>query len=122
MLAYDINRDVTEEARRNAVAFDAADFPSGLYSYTVRAEAMFLFTRIVDGRRVSGTSTVNGSPQTLADAIAYRADNRLTARRFGNGLTDQRRYDLQGRLLEQSKRLINDVLAPSCLSRPIVTV
>ena len=52
---------------------------------------------------VASISTrVNGAAQAIAETIAYRADNSLIARRFGNGLVEQRRYELQGRLLDQT--------------------
>lgn len=54
-------------------------------------------------RRISNIqSDLNGTTTTLIDNIIYRADNAITNRRFGNGLNDQRTYDLQGRLLTQN--------------------
>ena len=47
-------------------------------------------------------TTVNGQSVTLVDHIQYRADNRMTQCTFGNGLVDDRDYDLQGRLLTQT--------------------
>jgi RHS repeat-associated protein len=47
------------------------------------------------------SATINGSPQTIIDAMTYRGDNQLTNATFGNGATDSRSYDLQGRLTSQ---------------------
>ena len=53
-------------------------------------------------RRVSGISTtVNGTSQNIVSNISYRADNMMLGCTYGNGLTDSRSYDLQGRLLTQ---------------------
>ena len=46
-------------------------------------------------------ATVNNAARTIISGIAYRADNQPTRRLFGNGLSDTRTYDLQGRLTEQ---------------------
>jgi len=52
-------------------------------------------------RPQSITADVNGSEQTLVSGMSYRGDDRLRRAAFGNGLTDERRYDRQGRLTEQ---------------------
>jgi len=50
-------------------------------------------------RRIEGvTTTVGGQRQSVVSQIRYRGDNRMVSCRFGNGLTDRRSYDLQGRL------------------------
>ena len=48
------------------------------------------------------TATVNGRQQPIISGLQYRGDHRMTQRSFGNGLTESRRYDLQGRLLSQT--------------------
>ena len=53
-------------------------------------------------RRVAAIdTTLNGLPQPIVGAIRYRGDNQMTAATYGNGLTDTRSYDLQGRLTHQ---------------------
>ena len=53
-------------------------------------------------RRVSGiVATVNGASQDIVSDMNYRADNKMLGCTYGNGLTDNRSYDLQGRLLIQ---------------------
>ena len=53
-------------------------------------------------RRISGIrAMVNGAMQTVLEDIKYRADNNLEYLRYGNGLMDQRRYDMQGRQTSQ---------------------
>ena len=53
-------------------------------------------------RRVSAIDTaLNGSAQNVLNNIEYRADNQITRRVFGNGVADDRQYDLQGRLQAQ---------------------
>ena len=54
-------------------------------------------------RRIEAIDTdINGVNTDIVSNIAYRADNRMTQCTFGNGLVDNRSYDLQGRLLDQS--------------------
>ena len=54
-------------------------------------------------RRVSAISTtLNGTPQNIVSGITYRGDNQMTQCTFGNGLIDDRSYDLQGRLTAQT--------------------
>ena len=45
---------------------------------------------------------INGAGTEIVSDIQYRADNRMTQCTFGNGLVDNRSYDLQGRLTNQS--------------------
>ena len=53
-------------------------------------------------RRVRGISTaVNGQKQAIVSEISYRADGMRTGYLYGNGLSGQRVYDRQGRLLRQ---------------------
>jgi len=53
-------------------------------------------------RRINQIQTsVAGQAINLIDNITYRGDNQMLTYRFGNGLTDTRSYDLQGRLVSQ---------------------
>ena len=53
-------------------------------------------------RRISAIdATINSSQQTIISNINYRGDNQVTQCTFGNGLTDNRTYDQQGRLQSQ---------------------
>lgn len=56
------------------------------------------YTRDGLGRVLSITATVDGKTQTIISDRHYRADGQLTGQTFGNGLTDQREYTLQGQL------------------------
>ena len=56
------------------------------------------YTRNPLGQISAIAATVNGAAQTLISARRYRADGLLSAQSFGNGLTETRLYDLQGRL------------------------
>ena len=54
-------------------------------------------------RRISGVrARVNGRMQPIVSDLSYRADDLMEFCRYGNGLEDQRSYDLQGRLLQQT--------------------
>ena len=54
-------------------------------------------------RRISAIDTsLNGTPQNIVSAIQYRGDSQMTQCTFGNGLIDDRTYDLQGRLTGQT--------------------
>lgn len=53
------------------------------------------------GRVVAVHAEGAGRVQPILTDLQYRADGQLVAARFGNGLTQTRRYDLQGRLVEQ---------------------
>lgn len=61
-------------------------------------------------RRIDSISAeVNGASTVLVNNIQYRADNQMTQCTFGNGLTDTRVYDLQGRLTDQTLTTANTV-------------
>ena len=62
-------------------------------------------------RRVSNIdATVNGIQQSVVSGIAYRADNLVTAKTYGNGSHENRSYDLQGRLKEQGSTITDNGL------------
>ena len=62
-------------------------------------------------RRVQGIeATVNGTKQSIVSDISYRADDLMLGCTYGNGLTDSRSYDLQGRLTSQSLKSANSTL------------
>ena len=53
-------------------------------------------------RRVAGVrAVVNSAEREIVGGLRYRADDRMTYCRYGNGLEEQRAYDLQGRLVSQ---------------------
>jgi RHS repeat-associated protein len=54
------------------------------------------------GRIVSISTSVNGSLLTIITDTRYRSDGLITAMQYGNGLTEYRDYDLQGRLTDHS--------------------
>jgi RHS repeat-associated protein len=59
-------------------------------------------------RRINAISTdINSLNTNIVSGIQYRADNQMTQRTFGNGLVDNRNYDLQGRLLGQNLAAID---------------
>ena len=54
-------------------------------------------------RRINRIQTnVAGQSINLIDNVTYRGDNQMLSYGFGNGLTDTRSYDLQGRLTSQN--------------------
>jgi RHS repeat-associated protein len=56
-------------------------------------------------RRVAAIdTTVNGQPHTVLSAMRYRGDGQIAQYTLGNGLVDERNYDLQGRLTHQVLR------------------
>ncbi len=59
-------------------------------------------TRDTVGRITSVNMTVNGTTTVLANNIAYRADGLPKSMGYGNGLTEARGHDLQGRLTTQA--------------------
>ena len=62
-------------------------------------------------RRLQGISaTVNGTKQNVVSDISYRADGLMLGCTYGNGLTDSRAYDLQGRLTSQSLKSANSTV------------
>ncbi len=52
-------------------------------------------------RMESISASVNSATQPIVSGMQYRANNRMTQCTFGNGLIDERQYDLQGRLSHQ---------------------
>ena len=62
-------------------------------------------------RRIQGIeATINGTKQSIVSDISYRADNLMLGCTYGNGLTDSRGYDLQGRLTSQSLKSANSTI------------
>jgi len=59
------------------------------------------YQRDLLGRVVAVHAEMAGRMQPMLTDIQYRADGQLVSGRFGNDLTQTRRYDLQGRLVEQ---------------------
>ncbi|MFL6621609.1 MAG: RHS repeat-associated core domain-containing protein [Sulfurifustis sp.] len=59
------------------------------------------YTRDVLGRIATVSATVNGSSQTIVSGRTYRPDGLLLSQSYGNGLSETRQYDLQGRLTNQ---------------------
>ncbi len=55
------------------------------------------YTRDSLGRITTVSTTVNGSSQNIVSARTYRPDGLLTGETFGNGISETRQYDLQGR-------------------------
>ena len=80
----------------------AYDAGHQLSQMTLPSGRVVNYTRDGIRRLASISTTVNGQPVTLVDNIQYRADNRMTQCTYGNGLVDNRDYDLQGRLLNQT--------------------
>jgi RHS repeat-associated protein len=59
-------------------------------------------------RRIKAISTdINSVNSSIVSDIQYRIDNQMTQCTFGNGLVDNRSYDLQGRLLSQNLAAID---------------
>lgn len=65
------------------------------------------YRRDILGRVIAVHAEVVGRMQSMLTDIRYRADGQLVSARFGNGLSQTRGYDLQGRLVEQA--LFDDV-------------
>jgi RHS repeat-associated protein len=62
-------------------------------------------------RRISAIdTTLNGNAQNIINSIQYRADNQVTQCTLGNGLIDERNYDLQGRLTDQLLRTASNTM------------
>jgi RHS repeat-associated protein len=78
---------------------DAAD---RIASMTYPDGRVVSYTRDALGRISAATATVNNTAQTIVSNRTYRADGLLTGETYGNGLTEQRQYDLQGRLVNQA--------------------
>ena len=104
--SYDAYGNVTElvhtELGVNYTTGYAYDAGHQLSQLTLPSGRVVTYTRDGIRRLASISTTVNGQPVTLVDNIQYRADNRMTQCTFGNGLVDDRDYDLQGRLLTQT--------------------
>jgi RHS repeat-associated protein len=104
--SYDPFGNITEQVHTElgvryttAYAYDAGDRVISM-TYPDGREVTYLRDAI--GRITAITTTVNAETTTLLDAVAYRADGLLTARRFGNGLSETRAYDLQGHIKTQA--------------------
>ena len=77
------------------------DDGDNIIAMTLPSSRQITYTR--DGvRRVQAIDAeVNSVSQPMASNIQYRSDHKMTQCTFGNGLIDDRSYDLQGRLLSQ---------------------
>jgi len=82
-----------------AYEYDGENRPTALvYPSGRRVE----YRRDILGRVIEVHAEVSGQMQSMLSDIQYRADGQLVSARFGNGLTQTRDYDLQGRLVEQN--------------------
>ena len=83
-------------------SYDAGD---NVTSMTYPGGRVVTMDRDLINRIETITTTVNGTQQTLVSDVQYRADNLKTAQTFGNGITESRSHDLQGRLVEQGSNV-----------------
>jgi YD repeat-containing protein len=60
------------------------------------------YTRDTVGWVTAVNMTLNGTTTTLANTITYRADGLPKSIAYGNGLTEQRTYNLKGELTDQT--------------------
>ncbi len=80
-------------------AYNAAD---QLIRITYPSQRTVDYPRDADGLIRTITSTLDGQTQTLASGLDYRPFGPLTTRTFGNGLVEDRDYDLAYRLSRQT--------------------
>ena len=104
--SYDAFGNVTSQKRTElGVAYTTSyawDKEDQISSLTLPSGKVIDYSRD-NIRRIQGISaTVNGTKQSIVSDISYRADNAMLGCTYGNGLTDSRGYDLQGRLTSQS--------------------
>jgi RHS repeat-associated protein len=95
-------RTTRNEAGRSYVTrytHDPQDRPLNL---TYPGGRVVTYLRDGVGRISQITAPVNGIATSLVSNRTYRADGLVTSQTFGNGLSDVRAYDLQGRLTSQS--------------------
>jgi RHS repeat-associated protein len=104
--AYDAYGNLTRQeyttegiTHATTYAYDAAHRLVAL-GYPGGRQVQFAYDAV--GRLSEVGTTVGGSPRTLATAVTWRADGRLTGRTFGNGLRETRAYDARGQLLAQT--------------------
>lgn len=60
------------------------------------------YARDTRGHITDVSATVNGTTTPIATARIFQADGQLSSQSFGNGLTETRNYDPQGRLADQA--------------------
>jgi len=89
------NRTIQGITYRTQYTYDAANRVTRI---TYPDGRVIDYGRDAVGRIGSVNLTVDGVTTTLSGNRAYRADRLLTVQTFGNGLTETRGYDLQGRL------------------------
>jgi RHS repeat-associated protein len=104
--AYDGFGNMTQETKTELgvtytiqYAYDAAN---QLTAITYPDGRTITYTRNLAGRVTDVTLANNGITTNLLSAITTRADGLIKSQTFGNGLTETRTYDLQGRLTNQN--------------------
>ncbi|MCZ6804625.1 MAG: putative Ig domain-containing protein [Proteobacteria bacterium] len=115
--------DYNYDAYGNLTDSDFTEVEGTLYSMSYQYDDGDHITRMTmpsgrvvdysrDGvRRVDAVdTTLNGNLQNIVSNIQYRGDNQITQCTFGNGLIDERNYDLQGRLSDQLLRTASSTL------------
>ncbi|OGI40901.1 MAG: hypothetical protein A2140_08115 [Candidatus Muproteobacteria bacterium RBG_16_62_13] len=80
-------------------SYDAAD---RITTVTYTDGRVVSYTRNSLGQITAVSTTQSGTTTTMAHGLTYRADGPLTGLTYGNGLTETRTHDLQGRLTQQS--------------------
>jgi YD repeat-containing protein len=85
------------------------DAGNNVIGMTLPSGRTVTFTR--DGlRRIQAIdASVNATNTTLVSNVTYRSDQQVTSRTFGNGLTETRGYDQQGRLTSQALGALSSI-------------
>ena len=107
--AYDAFGNVTEQLKTELgipyITRYGYDAGNRIVSLTYPDGRLVSYTRDAVGR-ISAVSTTDAlGTSNVANNITYRADGLVTAQTFGNGLSETRTYDLQGRLTQQTRGL-----------------
>ncbi len=104
--AYDAFGNLTKETKTElSVAYTTQysyDAQNRITSLTYPDGRTMTYTRNPTGRVTDIAMTNGGTTTSLLSAVTTRADGLITAQTFGNGLTETRGYDLQGRLTSQT--------------------
>jgi RHS repeat-associated protein len=112
--AYDAYGNLTAKTdTREGVAYTQTyqyDASHQRTALTLPSGRTVTYTRDGAARLGALATTVNGLAQPVLSDVRYNAAGQVVARTYGNGLTDTRRYDLQGRLTRQTLDAADETL------------
>ena len=112
--SYDIYGNITEQSRNDLGVLSSTRYTynddNNISSITYPDSTVITYQRDAIERITSIDCSDCGGNTSIITNRRYRADGMLSSQTFGNGLAENRSYDLQGRLTVQGRAGIDEIL------------